>query len=105
VYINFEGLDVLTEADADRLAAFMDARLADLGRKMNAVVNYDNFRLGPLAADRYWEMVRHNQERYFASSTRYSTNAFYRRQLGHRFARANLTQRIYSSFEEAKSHL
>jgi propionate CoA-transferase len=105
VYINFEGMDVLTEADADRLAAFMDARLADLGRKVNAVVNYDNFRLGPLAADRYWDMVRQNEERYFASSTRYSTNAFYRRQLGDHFARANLGQRIYSSFEEARSHL
>jgi propionate CoA-transferase len=105
LYINFEGLSVLTEADADRLAAFMEARLAELGRKVNAVVNYDNFELGALAADRYWEMVRHNEGRYFASSTRYSTNAFYRRQLGDRFARANLGQRIYGSFEEAKSHL
>jgi hypothetical protein len=59
----------------------------------------------PEAAGRYWEMVRHNEERYFASSTRYSTNAFYRRQLGHRFAAAKLGQRIYGSFEEAKSHL
>jgi propionate CoA-transferase len=105
VYINFEGLDILTETDADRLAEFMDRRLADLGRKVNVIVNYDNFQLDPLAADRYWEMVRRYEERYFASSTRYSTNAFYRRQLGDRFARANLAQRIYRNFEEAKSHL
>jgi propionate CoA-transferase len=105
LYINFEGLDVLTEDDAERLAEFMDRRLAELGQRPHVVVNYDNFRLGPPAADRYWEMVRRNEERYFASSTRYSTNAFYRRQLGHGFAKANLAQEIYSSFEEARSHL
>jgi propionate CoA-transferase len=104
-YINFEGLEVLTEADAERLARFMEDRLAEIGRKVNVIVNYDNFRLEPAAAGRYWEMVRHNEERYFASSTRYSTNAFYRRQLGRRFAAAKLGQRIYGSFEEAKSHL
>jgi propionate CoA-transferase len=50
-------------------------------------------------------MVRRNEERYFASCTRYSTNAFYRRLLGERFAKANLSQEIYSSFDEARSHL
>jgi propionate CoA-transferase len=105
MYINFEGLDVMTEADADRLAEFVEHRLAGLGRKVNVVVNYDNFRLGPPAADHYWDMVRRHEERYFASSTRYSTNAFYRRQLGDRLARADLARRIYGSFDEAKSHL
>ena len=32
--------------------------------------------------DDFFALVRHNTERYFLSLTRYSTNAFYRRQPG-----------------------
>lgn len=50
-------------------------------------------------------MVRHNQESYFLSSTRYSTNAFFRHQLGEQFTDARLGQQIYGSFDDAKGHL
>ena len=72
---------------------------------MNAIVNYDNFHLGPPAADTFYAMVKHNQERYFLSSTRYSTNAFFRRQLREDFAAADLEQSIYDDFREARSGL
>jgi hypothetical protein len=54
LFINFEGLDVMTEADAERLAEFMDHRLADLDGK---------------------DMVRRNEERCFTSSAKRSTAA------------------------------
>ena len=67
------------------------------------VVNYDNFYLGPRAKDDFFEMVEHNEENYFLSSTRYSTNAFSRHQLKERFAAADLEQRIYRDFGETRS--
>ncbi|MCV2489041.1 hypothetical protein OF117_06670 [Geodermatophilus sp. YIM 151500] len=52
---------------------------------MHVVVNYDDLDLGPDAADPFCAMVRSNEERFFLSSTRCSTNAFLRRRLGREF--------------------
>jgi propionate CoA-transferase len=104
-YVNFEGLRILDADDVRALADFLDTRFAALGRRVNVVVNYDNFTLGDDATDAYFEMVRRNTERYFVSSTRYSTNAFYRRQLGRRFTDERLQHRIYDDFSEAQAEL
>jgi propionate CoA-transferase len=105
LYMNFEGLRLDSEQDAADLAEQLEAALKSYGRKVSAVVNYDNFSLAPAAADRYWTMIRHNTEHYISSLTRYSTNAFFRHQLGERFAAARLDGRIYRSFDEATHHL
>ena len=100
VFINFEGLTVNTLDEAELLASFLNRRLHELGRRVNLIVNYDNFELGDPAAPRFFEMVREHERRYFLSSTRYSTDAFLRRKLGRAFADAKLSQRIYRNFEE-----
>jgi propionate CoA-transferase len=101
VFISFEGLTVNTLDEAEQLAAFLNHRLHELGRRVNLIVNYDNFELGGTAAPRFFEMVREHERRYFLSSTRYSTDAFLRRKLGRAFADARLAQQIYRNFEEA----
>jgi len=101
VFINFEGLTLGTPEEIEQLAAFLDRRLKDLGRRVNLIVNYDNFELGRAATGRFFEMVRELDRRYFLSSTRYSTDAFLRRRLGRAFADARLSQTIYRSFEES----
>ena len=53
LYLNFEGLRLQSVQDAEELAQFLDERLSAFGRKLNVVVNYDNFSLDPAAADRY----------------------------------------------------
>jgi propionate CoA-transferase len=103
LYVNFEGLSIETADDARKLADFLDQKLSRFGKKVHVVVNYDNFYLGPRAKDDFFRMVEHNEENYFLSSTRYSTNAFSRHQLKERFAAANLEQRIYRDFGETRS--
>ncbi len=104
-YVNFEGLRILDLDDVRSLADFLDTRFTALGRRVNVVVNYDHFTLGDDAADAFFEMVRQNTERYFLSSTRYSTNAFYRRQMGRRFTDEHLQHRVYGNFSEAQARL
>jgi propionate CoA-transferase len=104
-YVNFEGLRILDLDDVRALADFLDTRFVALGRRVNVVVNYDHFTLGDDAADAFFEMVRQNTERFFLSSTRYSTNAFYRRQMGRRFTDERLQHRIYGNFSEAHTGL
>jgi propionate CoA-transferase len=105
VYVNFEGLTLDTEADAEQLAVDLDERLAAFGRRVDVIVNYDNFELAPAARERFHAMVRHNVEHHLRSSTRYSSSAFFRRQLGEDFAEAELASSIYRSFEEARAGL
>jgi len=102
MYVNFEGLNIETEDDVRELSDYLDRALAPIGRKVRVVVNYDNFNLNPSAADAFFAMVRRNQEKYFDSYSRYSTNAFFRHKLGQQFARADLEARIYRSFDEAE---
>jgi hypothetical protein len=87
------------------LAAFLRRRLHELGRRVNLIVNYDNFELGRAAAPRFFQMVHEHERRYFESSTRYSTDAFLRRKLGRAFTEAKLSQQIYRSFDEATDAL
>ena len=105
VYANFEGMDIGTEEEADKLADYLDRYFSKLGRKVHVVVNYDNFDLGPAARDTFFAMVKHNEDNYFLSSTRYSTDAFFRHQLKENFAEADLGQRIYRNFDEARKSL
>ena len=69
------------------------------------IVSYDNFELTVRAAETFFEMVRRNNEWYSLSTTRYSTNAFLRRRLGHRFASASLAHTLYGSFADARAGL
>jgi propionate CoA-transferase len=105
VYANFEGMSIGTEEEADKLADYLDRYFAKLGRKVHVVVNYDNFGLAPAARDTFFAMVKHNEDCYFLSSTRYSTDAFFRHQLKEDFAEAELDQRIYRNFDEARKSL
>ena len=82
--------------DADDLARELDRRFSALDRRVHVVVNDDGFDLGPDAADPFLAMVRSNEERFFVFSTRYSTNAFFRRQLGREFTAHDL----YANFSE-----
>ena len=105
VYANFEGMNIETEEEADKLADYLDRYFSRLGRKVHVVVNYDNFYLGPAARDTFFAMVKYNEDNYFLSSTRYSTDAFFRHQLKEDFADADLEQRIYHNFDEARKSL
>ncbi|MHB2018352.1 MAG: acyl CoA:acetate/3-ketoacid CoA transferase [Candidatus Xenobia bacterium] len=88
VFIDFEGLRVQTDAEAEALAGDLERYFAVLAHKVHVVVNYDHFELNPDAEERYFRMARENQARFFLSTVRYSRNAFFRRLAGPRFAAA-----------------
>jgi propionate CoA-transferase len=105
LFVNLEGLVLSTPDEVEEIESFLATRAAGVGRRVNLVVNYDNFELGRLAAPAFFAMVRDHRERYYLSTTRYSSQAFRRRRLGEDFAHASLEQRIYPSFEDATAAL
>ncbi len=98
VYVNFEGVRLETVEDAHELARDLESRFAALGRRVHVVVNYDNFELSSAAADEFFSMVNRNEQRFFLSSTRYSTTAFLRRQFGRQFGDHDL----HANFSEKR---
>jgi propionate CoA-transferase len=101
VFIDFDGLNVSSLEQAEELAAFLGAWLHGLARRVNVVVNYDNFELAGTAAPRFLEMLREHERCYFLSCTRYSSDALLRRTLARSFGDAGLPRAMYRSFEEA----
>jgi propionate CoA-transferase len=76
-----------------------------LGRKVYAVVNYDNFEIFPDVIDEYLTMVRDQVDRFYSGVTRYMTSSFLRAKLGDALKQRAVAPHMYESAEEAAAHL
>ena len=80
-----------------------------MGKKVQVVVDYNNFFLAPELLDTYIATyiaaVRDLAERYHAGVTRYTTSAFIRLKLGDMLASRGVAPRIHESRQEALNWL
>ena len=104
-FVNFENFEV---SDAATIAAIRDmvgARLEPLGRKVPAVINYDNFSIAPDLMDDYVAMVDGLTQRYYSKVTRYAHSTFMRACLGRAFRRIEKDPSLFANAAEALSRL
>jgi len=104
-FINFERLALRTSADIKAIDKVIEARLAPLGHRVYAIVNYDNFTIEPALLDEYSAMVRGLMDKYYAEVTRYTTSGFLRMKLGDALERRGVAPHIYESAVEAEKSL
>ena len=104
-FVNFEGLAVRSEVDVAHIREIVEARLAPLGHKVYAIVNYDRFSISPEVIDAYCDMVKALMERHYHDVTRYTTNTFLRARLGEALAQRDTAPHIYDTAAEAQAHL
>ena len=104
-FVNFEGLAVRSQADIERLRVAVSDQLEPLGKKVFAIVNYDNFSITPELLQEYMDMVRDLVQRYYVGVTRYTTSAFLRARLGDALRERDLTPHIYETAAEAAARL
>jgi propionate CoA-transferase len=104
-FINFERLDIRSPEDIAAVRAEVDRQLKPLGRKIYAIVNYDNFAIVPELVDAWTAMVKKVVDDYYWGVTRYTTSNFLRLKLGDALAQRGLAPHIYESAEEAHHHL
>ena len=83
----------------------VESKLAPLGRKVYAIVNYDNFEIFPDVIDEYSMMVRDLVDRFYTGVTRYTTSSFLRAKLGDALKQRALSPHIYESADEATAQL
>jgi propionate CoA-transferase len=104
-FINFEGLDVRTLDDIERIRLAIESRLAPLKQRVFGIVNYENFTILPELTDDFGEVVQRLVDRYYYGVTRYTTSSFLRLKLGEALQRRNVAPHIYESAAEARAHL
>ncbi|MBP8265675.1 MAG: acyl CoA:acetate/3-ketoacid CoA transferase [Zoogloea sp.] len=104
-FVNFEGMSIRTAADIERIRSAVEARVAPIGHKVSAVVNYDRFHIEPDLIDAYAAMVKKLVATYYSSVTRYTSSTFLRLQLGAAFTRSEQAPRMYGSVGEAQAGL
>jgi propionate CoA-transferase len=105
LFINFEGHVIRNQDDVEQIRRIVDALLSPLGRKVYAVVNYDNFNILPDIIDEYSAMVHDLVDRFYSGVTRYTTSSFLRAKLGDALKQRALAPYIYETAEEATAHL
>jgi propionate CoA-transferase len=104
-FINFEGFGIRRRDDIEHIRRTVEERLAPLGRKVPAIVNYDHFTIAPDLLDDYTDMVGDLVRRFYSGVTRYTTSAFLHLKFGDALRRRDVSPHIYESREEAEGHL
>jgi len=104
-FVNFERLTVRSSGDIARIRDLVTARLAPIGHKVYAIVNYDGFDILPELLDAYSAMVSELTRRFYSGVTRYTTSGFLRAKLGNALAGRGLAPHIYESADLAREGL
>ena len=100
-FLNMGGMSLVSKDDIEAIGTEVDKRLAAIGKKVQMVINYDNFYLSPALTDDYISVVRRMTERYYASVTRYTTSSFMRLKLTEQLSHRGLAPHIYEGRQEA----
>ena len=83
----------------------IDSICAPLGRRVNAVVNYETFVLDRDIEDVWAQSVGDTVAHWHAGVTRYTTSAFLRAKLGEALSRRKLAAHVFETETEALSHM
>ncbi len=102
-FVNLERFPLRSKADIDAIAGIVEAKLAPLGHRVYAIVNYDNFSILPELLDDYSAMVRSLVDRFYSGVSRYTTSGFLRIKLGEALEKRGVAPHIFESAEEAQS--
>jgi len=100
-FVNLERFALRSQADVAAIEKTVEGRLAPLGRRVYAIVNYDNFIILPELLDAYSAMVRSLVDRFYSCVSRYTTSGFLRMKLGEALERRGVAPHIFESADEA----
>ncbi|HSI61416.1 MAG TPA: acyl CoA:acetate/3-ketoacid CoA transferase [Ideonella sp.] len=105
LFINFEGHTVKSLADVEAIRAEVVRLVEPLGRRVQAIVNYDNFSIFPDTLDAYTAMVQDLEERLYAVVSRYTASSFLRMKLGDALRKRGLAPHIFECAEQARTQV
>ena len=104
-FVNFERFSVRSRGEIRAIVKAVENKLAPLGHRVYAIVNYDNFSILPELLDEYSAAVRGLVDRFYSGVSRYTTSGFLRMKLGEALERRGVAPHIFESALEAQSDL
>jgi propionate CoA-transferase len=104
-FVNFERLSVHNRATIRAILNTVEQKLAPVGHRVYAIVNYDNFSILPELLDEYSAAVHSLVDRFYSGVSRYTTSGFLRMKLGEALEKRGVAPHIFESAEEAQSDL
>ena len=105
LFLNFAGMRVRNEADLAAIKEAVDGTLAPLGKRVYSIVNYERFVADDDIIDKYMDLVKYVEEKYYISVSRYTNSGFLRLKLGKELGKRKVSSKVYESGEEAVLHL
>jgi len=105
VFLNFAGMRVRNEADLVAIKEAVDGTLAPLGRRVYSIVNYERFVADDDIMDKYMDLVKYVEDKYYISVSRHANSGFLRLKLGKELGKRKVSSKIYETSEEAALHL
>lgn len=100
VFYNFQGMHIREQWQISQLFDLVDTAVADIGKRVYAIANYDNFHVEEDLLEEYVRRVK-LVSRYYKSVSRYSTSAFLRLKLGDALKDRGMSPHIFETQEEA----
>src|SRR4029079_13059421 len=104
-FINFERFSVRSRSEIRAIIKAVEDKLAPLGHRVYAIVNYDNFTILPELLDEYSAAARSLVDRFYFGVSRYTTSGFLRMKLGEALEKRGVAPHIFESAAEAESDL
>lgn len=103
--LNFDGLHLDTKEDVKNIETVVEGMCKRVGQKVNAIVNYNGFRVDEEIFDAYMEMGKSIITRYYISIARHNTNNDARENFIMECKKRNLEANIFATREEALNFL
>jgi len=105
LFLNYAGMRVRTEQDLAAIKEAVDRTLEPLGKRVYSIVNYDHFVADDAIVDKYMDLVKYVEEKYYIKVSRYTNSGFLRLKLGKELKKRRVSPRVFESGAEAARHL
>lgn len=103
--LNFNGLHLDTQEDVKNIETVVEEICKGVGQKVNAIVNYNGFRVDEEIFDTYMEMGKSIITKYYSRIARHNTNNDARENFIMECKKRNLEANIFATREEAFNYL
>jgi propionate CoA-transferase len=105
VFINLSGVELNTEQQFEKHAAYMNEFFAGLGKKVNIISNYDGRTIAPKLQARHLDFITELERKYYLTAARYTTSAFLRQKMGHDLKNREIAPHIFETAQEARAYI
>jgi propionate CoA-transferase len=105
LYLNYAGMRVRSEDDIRDIVVAVEKVLKPLGRRVNAIVNYDRFEADDEVRDAYLDAVRYVESNYYLKVSRYTNSGFLRIVFGSELSKRKVSSRLFTTIDEARRNL